>query len=172
MGKNILTLEFSVKGQMIYYQEKYKAVAGSSNYLYAKFSFSRDWDINPKYANFYSSDKNSVPVEVQLKNDGCYVPQELIQSPRFYVSVSRANAVKRITTELQAVFVLSSGYVKDITQPFTPDLNTISIHTPADETKIIQFRNNNGVAEFTSDGVEWQQLKGVSDIGRLDMIDF
>ena len=172
MDKNVLTLEFSVRGQMIYYQEKNKAAAGSNNYLYAKFNFSRDWDITPKYAQFYGTDKNSLPIEVQLENNGCYVPQEIIKSPRFYVSVYCADAVKRITTELQAVSVLSSGYAEDAAQSLPPPPNTIPIHTPADETKIMQFRNNNGIAEFTSDGIDWQQLKGVGDMGRLDMIDF
>ncbi|MCL1857713.1 MAG: hypothetical protein FWF92_00565 [Oscillospiraceae bacterium] len=172
MDKNDLILNFNVKGQLIYYQEKNKAAADSMKYLYAKFSFSREWDISPKYALFYGSDKTSLPIEVQLENDGCYVPQEVIKPPRFYVSVYCANAVKRITTEKQAVSVLAGGYAGDTAQSLPSQGNTISIHTPADETKITQFRNNGGVAEFTSDGTDWQQLKGVSDIGRLDMIDF
>ena len=172
MDKTSLILEFNVRGQLIYYQEKNNAAADSVRYLYAKFTFSRDWDINPKYARFYGADKNALPIEVQLKNDGCYVPSEIIKSPRFYVSVYCANEVKRITTERQAVSVISSGYAEDTAHPLPPGVNTIPVHTPADGTKITQFRNNDGVAEFTSDGIEWQQLKGVGDIGRLNMIDF
>ena len=172
MDKTILILEFNIRGQLIYYQEKNKTVADSIRYLYAKFNFSRDWDINPKYARFYGSDKKSLPIEVQLKNDGCYVPAEVIKPPRFYISLYCANAVKRITTELQAVSVLSSGYAEDSTKPLPPGINTIPIHTLADDSKIIQFRNNGGIAEFTADGETWQQLKGVGDIGRFDMIDF
>ena len=172
MDKTILILEFNIRGQLIYYQEKNKTVADSIKYLYAKFNFSRDWDISPKYVRFYGSDRKSLPIEVQLKNDGCYVPPEIIKSPRFYVSLYCANETKRITTELQSVSVISSGYADDTVQPLPPSPNTIPIHTLADDSKIIQFRNKNGIAEFTADGEVWQQLKGVGDIGRLDMIDF
>ena len=163
MDKSILTLEFNVRGQLIYYQEENKTVADSIRYLYAKFDFSRDWDINPKYARFYCSNKKSLPDEVQLKNGGCYVPPEIIKFPRFYVSLYCANAVKRITTELQAVSVISSGYAEDTASPLPPGINTIPIHTPANDSKITQFRNNGGVVEFTANGENWTAVTNKGD---------
>ena len=174
MNNANMILTFTVSGQRIYYYENFNIVADSINYLYVKFKFSSDWRINPKYALFYSSDKNAPPVEVQLVNNSCYAPSEIIRSPCFFISMYAATENRRITTELFKIPVLQSGYSANTVQPVfpTPE-NTISIHSPAGEGQIIQLRQAvNGAVEITKDGEEWEYIKGMADEAIINVIDF
>ena len=174
MNKANMTLNFTVSSQRIYHHEHFNVVADSINYLYFKFKFSVEWRIEPKYALFYDKNKSAFPIEALLSDNGCYVPAKIIRAPCFYVSLYAAGENRRITTELFKIPVLQSGYSKDTVQPICPDYaNTISVHSPAGNGRIIQIRQAaNGAVEITKDGVEWEFIKGAADEAAIKIIDF
>jgi len=110
---NLLTIEFTVNGQRIYFEEKNKVVADSRQYLYAVFNFSSEWK-NPIFALFSTDANTNKSIGVQLdENNGCYVPFEVIKAPGFYVSVYCVDGEKFITADKRKVNVSQSGYSSD-----------------------------------------------------------
>lgn len=61
-------------------------VAGTSGYLWAKFTFSDDWDGCLKAASFWSPDGKEHPL--MLKNNACEIPREALEQSTFGVSVT------------------------------------------------------------------------------------
>lgn len=80
MIENKMMLQFKIDNQSVERLDNVK-VAKSSNFLYARFTFSDNWEGLTKYAIFNSIDMLN-PTEVALDNDSIVkVPDELIEFP-------------------------------------------------------------------------------------------
>ena len=112
-----MELIFQVEKQQIYRTDQAHPVADSKNYLTASFSFSEEWT-GTKTAIF-TADK---PYTLQLKENACVVPWEVIKAPGFWVSVYCGD---RVTANRAQVYVEESGYQTGETpEPPTPDVYT------------------------------------------------
>ena len=110
-------LEFEVKGQEIIRNDSFEVVAGSRNYLVARFTFTEEWT-GTKTAVFGKDDKRYTMLIDD--NNECYVPWEAIQPPMFTVSVFCGDLV---TASVADVRVVESGYqCNDTPAPPTPDV--------------------------------------------------
>lgn len=127
-------IAFYANGQRLEMQSEPIVVAKSRNEYTAAFSFTEDWkDITKKTAVFRRfSDGQSFTVD--LDNNGkCKVPWEVIETPRFYVSVYGGNL--RTMTEVY-VNVEKTGYDENAVQSGTvPQINP----TPTD----LEISNDN-----------------------------
>lgn len=120
-----MVLRFSVSNQILTKhksQDKLNIIADSSNYLVARFDLTtKEWKNKLVYALFTFGKKTYKMVlgaNPELAENECYVPQEVIHSPRFTVS---CYCDDRITTTAVTVDVAPSGYTEDITnQVATP----------------------------------------------------
>lgn len=99
-----MDIVFDVNKQLIQRTDSEIPVANSENYLFAKFSFSEEWQ-GTKTAIF----NNGTAYSVILENDSCLVPWEVITANGFSVSVFCGN---RITANTAYVMVIPSGYVE------------------------------------------------------------
>ena len=112
-----MELTFQVEKQQIYRTDQAHPVADSKNYLTASFSFSEEWT-GTKTAIF-TGDK---PYTLQLTENACVVPWEVIKAPGFWVSVYCGD---RVTANRAQVYVEESGYQTGETpEPPTPDVYT------------------------------------------------
>ena len=112
-----MELIFQVEKQQIYRTDQAHPVADSKNYLTASFSFSEEWT-GTKTAIF-TGDK---PYTLQLTENACVVPWEVIKAPGFWVSVYCGD---RVTANRAQVYVEESGYQTGETpEPPTPDVYT------------------------------------------------
>lgn len=112
-----MELTFQVEKQQIYRTDQAHPVADSKNYLTASFSFSEEWT-GTKTAIF-TADK---PYTLQLTENACVVPWEVIKAPGFWVSVYCGD---RVTANRAQVYVEESGYrTGETPEPPTPDVYT------------------------------------------------
>lgn len=93
------TLKFTVEGQTI----KKKSdcdfsglVAGSENYLKAKFLFSVEWHGCKKAASFWLGDQEHAVLLDDF--DSCMIPSEVLTGEQFKVSVTGVKKLYKITT--------------------------------------------------------------------------
>ena len=70
-------------------------VAGTENYLRAKFTFSDEWRDCKKAVSFWRGEKEHA---VLLNNDTCNIPPEVLVGATFKVSVTGQRNGYRITT--------------------------------------------------------------------------
>lgn len=110
-----MTLKFYVKNQkLILGKSDDDVVAGSKNYLKAKFYFSSHWHSRRKTAVFSLIDRGKV-YHVLLEDDNsCSVPWEMINEEGFIVSVFAGDLIN--STEV-VVNVLPSGIIDGLTPP-------------------------------------------------------
>lgn len=99
------TLEFNVRKQRLTKKSDCDfsgIVAGSKNYLEAKFYFSPEWDeCSRKVASFWNDDKEYATF---IKADNtCVIPHEALTSDEFKVSVIGVNSSYRIGTNRSKV---------------------------------------------------------------------
>ena len=120
-----MTLSFYVNNQSLSLspnQENIDIASDSKNYLKAKFIFqTNDWKTNlPKYALFSyqgKTYKKYLGIEEGVKENECFVANEVIKPGEFTVSVFAENY---ITTNTVTVPVRQSGYTENIeNQPAT-----------------------------------------------------
>jgi hypothetical protein len=108
-----MQLEFKIDQQIITRLDTNKVVGNSKNYLYAKFSFSDEWEGVDKTAVFRKADIYSkgsgVTYSVLLEDNMCKEPHEVIADPMFLVSVFGG---ERITANRVEIPVLQSGYAE------------------------------------------------------------
>ncbi len=99
-----MIIEFEVKNQTIKRLDENTVVAGSKNYLQAKFNFvTPEWETIEKTARFT---KDSCTYNTQLADDMCYVPAEVLKSGFVSVSVFGGDL---ITTRPVSFLVYSGG---------------------------------------------------------------
>lgn len=118
------TLTFDVENQVIRRTDNFKVIAGSQNYLYAKFTFTSDWGDGAKTAQFYAECSDDPPYDVILDSDGvCLIPWEVLQYGDTRVRVD-VFAGTRITTNYAVFRVHEDGYMDggSSSQPPTPDV--------------------------------------------------
>jgi hypothetical protein len=71
-------------------------VAGTKNYLRAKFNFSSDWNDYVKVASFWRGEREEAVI---LNTDGtCDIPPEVLNGATFRVAVTGQRKECRITT--------------------------------------------------------------------------
>lgn len=96
-------------------QERLKIVADSKNYLVAQFDCrTAEWKNGPIWVLFAYNGrtyKKLLGAEKELGWNECYVPAEVIHSPKFEVSVYTGD---RITTNKVTRKVEESGYTEEI----------------------------------------------------------
>ena len=96
-------IKFQVSNQIIKRTDANRVVADSRNYLYAAFSFSKEWQ-GVKTAIFKNGD---MVKHVILINDECLVPWEVIKQGKLRVSVFCGDL---ITADEDIVYISQSGY--------------------------------------------------------------
>ena len=95
------TLSFNVKGQIIEADPTCDfsgLVSGTSGYLKAKFSFSKDWNGCTKVVGFYSSYGDEYPPQVLDKDNSCMIPDEALKRETFFIKVIAKRNKFLITT--------------------------------------------------------------------------
>lgn len=91
-------LEFNVSSQCVHKDPECDfshIVAGTKNYLRAKFTFSDEWDGCNKAASFWRGEKEYA---VLLINDTCDIPPEVLTGATFRVSVTGLRNDYQLTT--------------------------------------------------------------------------
>lgn len=107
-----MQLQFDVNKQIIKRTDKENPVENSSEYLYAKFTFTSDWNDVRKINVFFTTDGTNWFVVQNMKNGICEVPQEVIKFPSFMLYLVGFNDenLKVITTNIcRSVFVAKTG---------------------------------------------------------------
>ena len=107
-------LKFNVKNQIITRTDHFQVVADSKNYLNAEFVFTDEWN-GEKIIAIFGHDGNYYQVE--LIDNVCLVPWEVIKAPSFSVSLFCDNL---ITANIVKVGVEKSGFTDDGQIPGTP----------------------------------------------------
>ena len=107
-------LKFNVKNQIITRTDHFQVVADSKNYLNAEFVFTDEWN-GEKIIAIFGHDGNYYQVE--LTDNVCLVPWEVIKAPSFSVSLFCDNL---ITANIVKVGVEKSGFTDDGQIPGTP----------------------------------------------------
>lgn len=91
-------LEFNVSSQCIHKDPNCdfnNLVAGTKNYLRAKFTFSDEWDGCTKAVSFWRGEKEHA---VLLTGDTCDIPPEVLTGATFRVSVTGQHDDYLLTT--------------------------------------------------------------------------
>lgn len=99
------TLEFFVNVQRITKNPDCDfsgVAAGTKGYMYAKFSFSAEWDGFEKAASFFAEGKE-YPVVLD-EDDACEIPSEALLGTLFFVGVTGKMNEKILTTNTCAVY--------------------------------------------------------------------
>lgn len=140
-----MKLMFNVCHQMCVRQDMQTAVADSTNYLMAKFTFeTEDWNNTTKTAVF----KNGPLVKNVIldANNECAVPAEVIDASYLYVSVFGVkDPGYRITTNFAMVQIDKSGYLEgDGAGEITPSQVEQLEGAIAEKTSPNDFKTING----------------------------
>lgn len=104
-------LEFAISNQLLSRLDGAEVFSGSRNYLECRFQFSEDWDGMKKVAMFGHSQVDE-PIGVELEEDVCQVPWEVIEPYGFQVTVygtGGENGATHVPTNVVTVEVGKSG---------------------------------------------------------------
>lgn len=113
---------FRVFHQTIYRADTLKPVAGSKNYLYAKFEFSKEWESAVKTVIFHEKGKTPIKRELDA-NDECLIPADWLMEPGIKtVSVYGGDL---ITANVAEVVVGKSGYSDSAVRPYSDVLKEL-----------------------------------------------
>ena len=101
---------FDVQNQIITRLDSNYIVEKSQEYLIAKFKFTDDWQNTQKFIIF---ETDNDPVRMEIINDECVIPSQVIIYPNFQFSIkgigiSNSNYV--ITTNLKNISILKTGF--------------------------------------------------------------
>ena len=110
-----MDISFSVNNQILIRADSKTLVAGSRNYIYATFKFSRDWEDCVKTASF-TNNKDTYTIGLEEDNS-CLVPFDVLQAEgNLLVALQGINndTGKRITTNSAAIDIKPSGYKEGI----------------------------------------------------------
>ena len=85
-------LDFKVSGQVLQKTGDFSnLVTGTSDYLFARFSFSSEWNGTVKVAEFKG-------IPVLLNNNVCQIPEEALKYSNIDVNVEGRRGTYKITT--------------------------------------------------------------------------
>lgn len=110
-----MILNLHIIGQKIYCDEAPFLATESKNYLKCEFEFSTDWEGCIKTAIFRGV--TGVPYCIEIEDDACTVPHEVLRGNVFLISVFGILDDKRITTNTVDIYVKDSGYAEGETPP-------------------------------------------------------
>lgn len=138
-----MELQYEIEKQTLKRVDKEKPTENSSEYLFANFNFSKDWEDVKKINVYFSTDNKQWYICENIKEGRCEVPQEVISYPSFSVYLVGYNEddLKVITTSISRNnFVAQTGFgkvaptsINDIrsdTLETTRDGNTLYIEIP------------------------------------------
>lgn len=94
------TLKFLVEGQKLRADPSCDfsgIVSGTSSYLFAEFSFSKEWAETVKVAEFKKR-RGLKPIAVPIVNGRCEIPSEALTGSKFFINVIGKNGSYKITT--------------------------------------------------------------------------
>lgn len=72
-------------------------VPGTSSYLFAEFSFSKEWTDTVKVAEFRKR-RGVEPISVPIINGQCEIPSEVLTGSKFFINMIGKNGSYKITT--------------------------------------------------------------------------
>lgn len=180
LTNNRMVLDFQVNKQTLERIDNNRPVANSKNYLYAKFTFTADWENTEKIATFKWGDIMVVsPLD---ENNTCKVANDVIKASGFYVMVRGEinNEVVMITSSPKYVGVtdtlMSEGseapirYINTNTLDFTKNGDLIELNIPnsygvsltLDENGVVSLQGRNGVVLSQIDLPTEKVIKNVS----------
>ena len=126
-----MDLNFEITYQKLTRKDNSFVVSHSQNYLYAVFNYiSDDWknDVNKKYAIFQDTSSND-SYTVEISNDECIVPAEVLKNNSFYVSVIGTNDSSKVIVTTNKIYItlnngaeLSELYPEDPEMPLIPSI--------------------------------------------------
>lgn len=114
----MLNIYFRIKNQTITRLDAVSLVENSRDYVMANFEFSTEWANHRKTVTFKTADKKEV-YNVDLTNDKCLVPWEVLKAPSFTLSAF-GEGESLITTDEFAINILESGFDENGEVPGTP----------------------------------------------------
>lgn len=89
-------LAFSIENQLLTRNDSTQVVSNSSNYLYAYFNFSSDWNsVTTKLAVISNGTTNTTS---PIVNNTCLIPAQYIKPDNITISVYGESSSKKITT--------------------------------------------------------------------------
>ena len=110
----MINLQFKITNQIIVRRDNYVVVAGSKNYLQAKFTFSDEWVGLIKHAIF--SKDGIASVDLTLIDDMCSVPYSMTADIGTFTISAYADDL--VTANTADVEIFESGYIQ--TEPTPP----------------------------------------------------
>ena len=116
-------LEFNIRNQTIEQIDRFKVVANSRNYLFAKFNFLTDDWTGIRTAVFEREGKE-IPPAILDENDMCLVPWEWLQADSFVLGQVSVFSGDLVTANKSTVEIFQSGYKAGAIVPPTPDVYT------------------------------------------------
>lgn len=90
------TLKFIVEGQTVKPDPRCDfsgLVPGSTGWLKAEFSFSKEWQSTPKVAAFYSRLGNEYPPRALKDGRSCLIPNEALRKRIFKIQILGQNGL-------------------------------------------------------------------------------
>lgn len=139
----MLNIFFKVKNQIISRLDNVPLVEESKKYVTANFDFSKDWEGYNKTITF-RSDKGT-PFNVELKDNKCLVPWEVLFAPHFSLSAFGTDSDNTlITTNEIEIKILESGFDENGQVPGTPTPTQWEIYKQEIEDIIEDFKESGG----------------------------
>lgn len=96
------TLKFLVDGQKLSPNPSCDfsgIVPGTSGYLFADFSFSKEWTGTVKVAEFKKR-RRTEPISTPIINGRCEIPSEVLTGSKFFINVVGKNGPYKMTTNV------------------------------------------------------------------------
>lgn len=111
-------LEFSVSNQLLSRLDSAEVMSGSQNYLNCRFQFSEDWEGLKKVAVFGHGEVDE-PIGVELEEDACAVPHEVIKPYGFQLALygsggAEGGGYTHVPTNVVTVEVNRSGEEEEL----------------------------------------------------------
>ena len=148
-----MDITFKVENQFVERTDYTKLVARTTDYIYAEFIFSTEWEGFEKTAQFT---RDTDTYNVLIVDDKCKIPWEIMQTAgRFTVSVFGGDL---FTTAGGKVNVIETGYIRGGSFPVDP--------TPSYFTDIALAEDGRVIAETGRDDAE--DLRVIAETGRDD----
>lgn len=148
-----MTLEFNIINQKITSpNNNYYVVADSVNYLKIDFQFTQDWQDFGKLLTFRNGQQ---VITIELKDDSCIVPWEVIKTPSFIFSIIGMKDGIIITTDTMKVIVRASGD-KDGCKPKPPTKEFYEGLAGGKENEVL-FKNSDADYDY-----KWGTIKDVA----------
>lgn len=155
MSNNVY-IDFDVRSLVITRSDRNRdpIPTGNQDFIFARFTFTRDWDGLNKQAIFTKDGHTEPPVAIVDRS--AQIPNALMESPgTLHVSVAGINGGRR-TVGSAAVNIVQSGFVS-IDPPLPPPPKSIFVQSP--DSTVPFIREYDGDFEYFAYG-DWNKIQG------------